>query len=171
MATSGFDGQQDRLSLNGTVTTATLGVDGVWEHWLTGVALAYSEGDGSFTHAETPGGELASSLTSVHPYVAYALSDRVRLWGMVGYGSGSLQLRLAERNAMDTDLAMTMGALGMRGSLLEPSQPKGGLATGPAFRRAVAAHGQRRNHGPGGDGGGGEPPAPGAGGLAACCSG
>ena len=128
VATSGFDGQQDRLSLNGTVTTATLGVDGVWKHWLTGVALAYSEGDGSFTHAETPGGEVASSLTSVHPYVAYALSDRVRLWGMVGYGSGSLQLKLAERNPMDTDLAMTMGALGMRGSLLEPSQPEGGLA-------------------------------------------
>ena len=118
---------EDRLSLNGTVTTATLGVDGVWEHWLTGVALAYSEGDGSFTHAETPGGELASSLTSVHPYVAYALSDRVRLWGMVGYGSGSLQLRLAEQRAMDTDLAMTMGALGIRGSLLEPSQQEGGM--------------------------------------------
>ena len=31
-----------------------------------------------------------SSLTSVHPYVAYALSDRVKLWGMVGYDSGSL---------------------------------------------------------------------------------
>ena len=122
VATSGFDGQEDRLSLNGTVTTATLGVDGVWEHWLTGVALAYSEGDGSFTQVEAAGGDLASSLTSVHPYVAYALSDRVRLWGMVGYGSGSLQLRLAEQGAMDTDLAMTMGALGMRGGLLEPSQ-------------------------------------------------
>ena len=125
VATSGFDGQQDRLSLNGTVTTATLGVDGVWEHWLTGVALAYSEGDGSFTQVEAAGGELASSLTSVHPYVAYALSDRVRLWGMVGYGSGSLQLKLAEQDAMDTDLAMTMGALGIRGSLLEPSQEGG----------------------------------------------
>ena len=127
VAASGFDGQQDRLSLNGTVTTATLGVDGVWEHWLTGVALAYSEGDGSFTQVEGDGGDLASSLTSVHPYVAYALSDRVRLWGMVGYGSGSLQLRLAEQDALDTDLAMTMGALGMRGSLLEPSQQEGGM--------------------------------------------
>ena len=128
VATSGFDGQEDRLSLNGTVTTATLGVDGHWKHWLTGVALAYSEGDGSFTQVEAEGGDLASSLTSVHPYVAYALSDRVRLWGMVGYGSGSLQLKLAEQHAMDTDLAMTMGALGIRGSLLEPSQPAGGLA-------------------------------------------
>ena len=127
VASSGFDGQEDRLSLNGTVTTATLGVDGHWKHWLTGVALAYSEGDGSFSQVEAAG-DVDSSLTSVHPYVAYALSDRVRLWGMVGYGSGSLQLKLAEQGAMDTDLAMTMGALGIRGSLLEPSQPAGGLA-------------------------------------------
>jgi hypothetical protein len=97
----------------------------VWQRWLTGVALAYSEGDGSFTQVEGDGGDLASSLTSVHPYVAYALSDRVRLWGMVGYGSGSLQLRLAEQDALDTDLSMTMGALGVRGSLLEPSQENG----------------------------------------------
>ena len=90
VATSGFDGQEDRLSLNGTVTTVTLGVDGHWEHWLTGVALAYSEGDGSFIQVEAAGGDVDSSLTSVHPYVAYALSDRVKLWGMVGYGSGSL---------------------------------------------------------------------------------
>ena len=128
VATSGFDGQEDRLALNGTVTTATLGVDGVWEHWLTGVALAYSEGDGSFTEVEAEGGDLASSLTSVHPYVAWALSDRVRLWGMAGYGTGSLQLRLAEQDALDTDLSMTMGALGVRGSLLEPSQAEGGMA-------------------------------------------
>ena len=35
-------------------------------------------------------GDVASSLTGVHPYVAYTLSDRVGLWGMVGYGSGDL---------------------------------------------------------------------------------
>ena len=124
VATSGFEGQEDQVSLNGTVTTGTLGVDAVWERWLTGLLLAYSEGDGSFTHVALPGGDLESSLTSVHPYVAYTLSDRVRLWGMVGYGSGDLQLRLQDRS-MDTDLSMTMGALGVRGSLLDPSRAGG----------------------------------------------
>ena len=127
VATSGFDGREDTLSLGGTVTTATLGVDGVWKRWLTGVALAYSEGDGSFTQVEAAGGDVASALTSVHPYVAFALSDRVRLWGMVGYGSGSLQLKLAEQGALDTGLSLTMGAVGIRGRLLEPSQTQGGL--------------------------------------------
>ena len=145
VATSGFDGREDRLSLDGTVTTATLGVDGAWERWLTGLLLAHSEGDGSFTHLDVPGGDVSSSLTSVHPYVAYRLNDRVRLWGLVGYGGGDLQLRMEDRRAMDTDLederaedtdpeyeramdtdlTMTMGALGMRGSLLDPSRPSG----------------------------------------------
>ena len=55
VATSSFDGGADRLSLDGTVTTATLGVDGVWQRWLTGVALAYSEGKGSFGQVEAAG--------------------------------------------------------------------------------------------------------------------
>ena len=125
VATSGFDGREDKLSLDGMVTTATLGVDGTWKRWLTGLLLAHSEGDGSFTHLDAPGGDVSSSLTSVHPYVAYRLNDRVRLWGLVGYGGGDLQLRLDEQQAMDTDLTMTMGALGVRGSLLDPSRPSG----------------------------------------------
>ena len=125
VASSGFDGREDKLSLDGTVTTATLGVDGVWKRWLSGLLLAYSEGDGSFTHLDMPGGDVSSSLTSLHPYVAYTLSDRVRLWGTVGYGSGALQLRLEDQRALDTDLTMTMGAVGVRGSLLRPSHAGG----------------------------------------------
>ena len=130
VATSGFNGREDKLSLDGTVTTATLGVDGAWKRWVTGLLLAYSEGDGSFRHLDVPGGEVSSSLTSVHPYAAYALSDRVRLWGLVGYGSGALQLNLLPSPpvgpaTLHTDLSMTMGALGARGALLQPEQAGG----------------------------------------------
>ena len=135
VAASGFDGREDELSLNGTVTTATLGVDGTWRRWLTGLLLAYSEGDGSFTHANAPGGDVSSSLTSLHPYVAYTLSDRVRLWGLIGYGSGAFRLDISPSpiedgrgvgsSSLRTDLTMTMGALGIRGALLQPSQPGG----------------------------------------------
>ena len=118
VATSGFDGDEDRMTLTGTVTTATLGVDGVFTRWLTGVALAYSEGDGSFTQTEAPSGDITSTLTSVHPYVGYVLNDRVKLWGMVGYGSGSLELALAGQTPLHTDIDMTMGALGVRGTVL-----------------------------------------------------
>ena len=125
VASSGFDGREDEVMLDGSVTTATLGVDGVWKRWLTGLALAYSEGDGSFTHTEMAGGDLRSSLTSVHPYVAYTLNDRVRLWGLLGYGSGALRMTLEGKDTMDTDLTMTMGALDIRGTVLQPSQQSG----------------------------------------------
>ena len=115
----------EKVSLDGTVTTATLGVDGAWKRWLAGLLVAYSEGDGSFSHADVPGGDLTSSLTSLHPHVGYTLNDRVRLWDLVGYGSGALRLDLDDREAMNTDLTMTMGALGVRGTLLQPSQPGG----------------------------------------------
>ena len=123
VATSSFDGTEDEVSLDGTVTTATLGVDGTFDRWLTGLALAYSIGDGSYRMAGVDKGNLESTLTSFHPYVGYALSDRVRLWGMVGYGSGTLRLMRAQE--LNTDLTLTMGALGMRGTLLEPSQSQG----------------------------------------------
>lgn len=119
VATSGFDGDEDHMTLTGTVTTATLGVDGVFSRWLTGLALAYSEGDGSFTQTEASSGDVTSTLTSVHPYIGYALSDRVRLWGMVGYGSGSLELALNGQAPLRTDIDMTMGALGVRGTVLK----------------------------------------------------
>jgi len=139
VATSGFNGQEDELSIDGTVTTAALGVDGVWKRWLTGLLLAYSEGDGSFTHLTAPGGDVSSSLTSLHPYVAYSLTDRVRLWGVVGYGSGTFRLledaradpagdglpSPGDRRALHTDLTMTMGALGVRGALLQASRAGG----------------------------------------------
>ena len=124
VAASGFGGGEGRLSLNGTVTTTTLGVDGLWKRWLTGVALAYSEGDGSYTQAEAGGGDLGSSLTSIHPYVAYPLSDQVRLWGVAGYGDGEFRLGGADPRVID--LSMTMGAVGIHGTLLEAS-PQGGL--------------------------------------------
>ena len=44
VATSGFDSREDTLTLDGTVTTATLGVDGAWKRWLTGLAAGLQRG-------------------------------------------------------------------------------------------------------------------------------
>ena len=121
VTTNRFDADEDHMVLHGTVTTATLGVDGVWERWLTGLALAYSKGDGSFRQPgqpQTPESDVASSLTSVHPYVGFALSERVQLWGVAGFGAGSLELVLSDRDPMRTDIDMTMGAVGVRGSVV-----------------------------------------------------
>ena len=82
VASSGFDATEERTALTGTVTTATLGVDAVFSRWLTGLALAYSEGDGSFAKTQAAGGDLASTLTSLHPYVSYAPNERIKTLGL-----------------------------------------------------------------------------------------
>ena len=115
-----FDGRDGSLSLHGTVLTAALGADAAWEHVLTGVALAYSYGGGGFSHPEADG-DLAGTLISVHPYVALALSDRIRFWGTAGYGFGRLDLD--HDRSLSTDLSMLTGAMGARGMLV--AQPRG----------------------------------------------
>ena len=120
VATSGFDGREDQVSFDGRVTTATLGVDGTYERWLTGLAVAYSQGEGGYSMGDTDAAELESTLTSLHPYAAWRVSDRVTLWGLVGYGSGSLEL--VRQEAMSTDLTLRMGAVGVRGEVLSQSR-------------------------------------------------
>ena len=128
-AASGFDGEADGLSVDGDVTTFTLGADAARGRWLGGVALAHSTGEGGFRdHADTDhvsrgSGELESTLTSVHPYLRFQASERLTLWGVLGYGTGDLALAVdaAGDNLLKTwktDTAMGMAATGARGVLL-----------------------------------------------------
>ena len=128
-AATRFSGAEDTLSLQGDVATATLGVDREGERWMTGVAVAFSEGEGAFaatgddiagTNTGTAGGLLESTLTTVYPYARYAINDRLSLWGVLGYGQG--ELRLTEGRAgtvYDTDTGLRVGALGARGVVLD----------------------------------------------------
>ena len=125
-----FDGQDGTLSLDGDVFTGTVGVDGTWDRLLAGVAVAHSRGDGSFNDA-TPGmenrgrGDLEQTLTSLHPYLRYAVTDRLDVWGLVGYGWGELDLEMANGETLETDTNLVMGAFGGRGILLTPAEAGG----------------------------------------------
>ena len=76
-------------------------------------------------------GTVETSLTSVYPYARASLTDKVSAWGLVGMGSGELTLRHgrqgADRTELTTDIAMHMGAVGVRDEVLAPAEP-GGLA-------------------------------------------
>ena len=123
-AASRFDGEAEGLSVDGEVSTFTLGADAVWARWLAGVALSLSEGEGGFrdhpeTGLESRGtGELESTLTSVHPYLRYEASERVSVWGVLGYGTGELTLAVEDKESWTTDTTMEMGAAGARGVLV-----------------------------------------------------
>ena len=127
-SSSHFDGEAEGLSLDGEVTTFTLGADLARERWLAGVAVSLSDGEGGFRdHVPVPGdadhpnrgsGELASTLTGIHPYASLDVSERLTLWGVLGYGTGELKLAVDGGERWTTDTAMRMAAAGGRGVLV-----------------------------------------------------
>ena len=123
-AATRFDGRDGALSLNGDVTTGMLGVDGEWERWIAGVAVSHSTGDGSYDLSGVRG-KLESSLTGVHPYARYEASERLSAWGLLGYGTGGLTHAGDGETPIETDIGMTMGAIGVRGVLLAANDAGG----------------------------------------------
>ena len=129
-ASESFRSVDEKLELDGDVTTAILGTDAQWDRLLAGVALSFSDGEGEFApgHAASPGkgeGTLDSSLNSVHPYLRYEVNEGISVWGLAGYGSGDLTHTDDGTTPIDTDITMRMGALGARSELLSPSQESG----------------------------------------------
>ena len=122
-AFSRFDGFDGGHTLDGDVTTSTFGVDNAGDRWLGGVALSRSEGEGTFSQDDFEG-EFASSLTGLYPYLRYGVSERLSIWGMMGYGAGTLTFTADDVASIETDIDMTMGAVGLRGELLSPADEK-----------------------------------------------
>ena len=134
MAVGGFDAEapaeKGTVRLDGEVTTGIFGADAEWERWLAGVALSVSEGEGTFDQPGVDSGTVESSLTSVNPYVRYRASDRLSVWGLVGYGAGDMTMTQAARGeraemVTRTDISMRLGAAGARGVLLEAGEDGG----------------------------------------------
>ena len=116
-ARTSFSGRDSEVSIDGDVTTATLGVDRAWDRVLLGLALARSTGDGSYNSGDIRG-DLKSSITSAHPYLRFSLNDRLSAWTLLGYGKGELTLTHSGGEEENTDIEMKMAALGARGALL-----------------------------------------------------
>ena len=116
-AVTRFDGREGELSVDGDVASAMLGADFRRERATVGLALAHSWGEGSYSGAGS--GEVESTLTGVYPYGRYEVSKRLSLWGIAGYGAGSLTLKPEGGASVETDTDMRMGAVGARGVLAE----------------------------------------------------
>ena len=115
-AATRFSGAGGKLTLNGEVATAILGVDSRRNRWLAGVTLSYSEGEGAYTQPGAGGGGVRSTLTSLNPYLQYRFSERTHLWAVAGYGVGGLTLTPeSSESVIDTDLEHAMAAFGGRG--------------------------------------------------------
>ena len=134
-ARTGFDGREGALTLEGDVTTGLVGADYESGRVLVGVALALSSGDGSYEESGMRG-EVESSLAGVYPYLRYAVSERLAVWGAAGLGEGDLTLKPGGAAQVETDLSMSMAAAGARGALLTMGGLRLALRSDLAFVRA-----------------------------------
>ena len=114
VAATRFEGDANGLALDGDVVTGTVGLDRQWRALLVGLALSRSSGEGGYG---TGAGSIASTLTSVHPYVQVRLADRAQLWGAAGWGRGGFEITPESGTALEADLTNRMGALGGRAVL------------------------------------------------------
>ena len=82
-----------------------------------GLLLAHSRGEGGYRGAQA--GTVSSTVTGLYPYGRYMVNPRVTLWGVAGYGAGTLTLTPEKGDAMRTDLELMMAAAGVRGVAVE----------------------------------------------------
>ncbi|WP_420604425.1 Calx-beta domain-containing protein [Methylobacterium sp.] len=149
-AQSNFDGREGTFSLDGETTTAMLGADYARGKWLVGLALMQSSGEGGYADAGTGSvrcpqdldaetravlcdgavwegdGDVEASLTAAVPYAAIQASDRLRLWGAAGHGTGEVTLKPDVGGSLKSNLSWTMAAAGARGDLLPPPREGSG---------------------------------------------
>ena len=125
----GFDAQEEHaqgpVGMDGEVTTGIVGADAAWARWLAGVAVSVSEGEGTYAYAEVGSGTVESALAGVHPYARVEVNERVRAWGLLGFGAGEMTLRPEGRDPISADLDLRLGAVGARGALLEADETGG----------------------------------------------
>ena len=128
VAVGAFDATEDELTLDGEVTTGLVGADMRWDRLLGGILVSESRGDGSYRlgASEERGdeGTIEATLTGVYPYLEAKLNERVSAWGLVGVGSGDLTVKRSGE-VLETDLGMRMGAVGVRGRVLDGTGPRG----------------------------------------------
>ena len=154
-AQSSFDGREGTFSLDGEATTAMLGADYARGNWLVGMALMQSSGEGGYADRESGpqhcpdvgegmsadviahlcggavregDGKVEASLTAAVPYAAIQASERLKLWGAAGYGTGEVTLKPEVGGALTADISWTMAAAGLRGDVIAPPAEGSGPA-------------------------------------------
>ena len=122
-AVSSFDGSEGDLTLDGEVVGAMLGADWRVGRGTAGLMLSHARGEGGYRSPEG-GGEVSTTLTGLYPYGRYAVNGRVTVWGVGGYGAGTLTLEPEGQSPIEADMDLAMAAAGLRAVLV--TAPDGG---------------------------------------------
>ncbi len=73
-------------------------------------------------------GKVEASLTAAVPYAALQASERLKLWGAAGYGTGEVTLKPQMGGSYKADIDWTMAAAGLRGDVIALPMEGSGLA-------------------------------------------
>ena len=100
-----------------------LGADWSGGALTAGLMLSHARGSGSYRGESD--GKVESTLTGIYPYGRYAASERVTVWGVAGYGAGSLTLTQEDDATIETDMDLMMAAVGLRGVAMKAPESGG----------------------------------------------
>ena len=145
-AQSRFSGREGALSLGGDVRTTMFGADYARGPVVAGLSLSNSRGLGEY--AGVAGGQVASSVTGLYPWLGYKMTERVTVWGVAGYGTGGLLLTPDSGQALESGLSMAIGGGGDAGRAGGRGRER--LRAGVQGRCVVGRHSHRRRRRPGG---------------------
>ena len=111
-----------------------IGVDRTGLNLTLGLMVSHSHGEGEYREGSgdtAASGDVESSLTGLYPYGRFEASDRLSLWGVAGYGEGTLTLTPERQDGengtrTEADIDLAMAAVGARAVVVKPGA-EGGL--------------------------------------------
>ena len=121
--TTRFSHESRDLSLKGAAVTSLIGIDRRRGRLLAGLVMAHNLVTGEFDMRSAEEAarkdDLDNHLASMHPFVSFAMSERLSAWGVLGYGRGRMG---PSTGRTSRSIAMRMGGLGFRGTPWAPGR-------------------------------------------------
>ena len=139
-------GTPQTVDHDGEVVTANLGVDAsLSPELLAGMSVAWARGTVDYRDSHALEGELATTLTSIHPYVGWRGPGGVDLWATAGHGWGEVEIDDDAAGRQASDFTQQLAAAGVDGPLVRSDRMIAGGTTSlrikadTAFTRADIA--------------------------------
>ena len=126
-AISRFGGTEGDLTLDGTVMSGLVGADWATGRWTAGLAVGHSRGEGGYRSSAGDGG-VEAAVTGLYPYAGLTLTEWLSVWAAAGHGIGEVAVTPEGKPKLTADLALTMGAAGLRSEVVRPPADGYGLA-------------------------------------------
>ncbi len=109
-----FDGNLENIGMDfdGGLNALHLGVDLYANgQTLAGVSMMQSWGDLDYTD-DGVDGNFDSSMSTFHPYIYFQANENLGVWGILGFGSGSVDMSEPDRtHEFDADFSMFAGGV------------------------------------------------------------